>query len=220
MVYVNSIRFKQTDSSCHFVEVIYRGLNLNFLILKQLPIDGNIESNPWPTQNDFKSPVGLPKKMKVFKGTSKKCDLSENNVNVASNPKAKNYFSKTIQAVRLKIIKPWWVTCPSFLESLQKLEFQVSNDINSIVSLCQGDATKLSVDIIVISAIKAWIVGGVIDSNIHEAARSGLLNECQKLKGCETGKCKVTLGHNLSAKYVFHAVRPRAINDHNLNGCY
>ena len=59
-----------------------------------------------------------------------------------------------------------------------------------------------------------------IDSNIHEAARLRLLNECQKLNGCETGECKATLGYNLPVKYVFHAVRRRSKNDHNLNGCY
>ena len=79
--------YKHIDSSCHFIELSYRDYNLNFLKLKQLPLDGAIESNPGPTQNDCKSPVGHTKKIKVFKGRSKKCDLSENNVNVASGPK-------------------------------------------------------------------------------------------------------------------------------------
>ena len=81
------MKFKHIDSSCHFLELNYRGYNLNFLKLKQLLIDGDIELNPGPTQNDCKSPVGHPKKIKLFKGTTKKCDLSENNVNVASGPK-------------------------------------------------------------------------------------------------------------------------------------
>ena len=38
--------------------------------------DCDIESDPGPTQNDFKSPVGRPKKIKVFKRTTKKCDLT------------------------------------------------------------------------------------------------------------------------------------------------
>ena len=52
VVYVNTVRFKYIDSSCHFIELNYRGHNLNFLKLKQLLIDGDIESNPGPTQND------------------------------------------------------------------------------------------------------------------------------------------------------------------------
>ena len=69
--YVNSVRFKHIDCSCHFFELNYRGWNLNFLKLKQLLIDdGAIESNPGPTQNDCKSPFGSPKKI-VFKGKAK-----------------------------------------------------------------------------------------------------------------------------------------------------
>ena len=87
VVYVSSVRFKHTDSSCGFLGSNYRGYNLNILILKQLLITGDIKSNPGPTQNDYKSPVGQPKKIKVFKGIAKKCDLSENNVNLGIGPK-------------------------------------------------------------------------------------------------------------------------------------
>ena len=36
------------------------------------------------------------------------------------------------------------------------------------------------------------IGGDSIDGAIHEAAGPGLLDECQKLHGCEIGECKVT----------------------------
>ena len=72
--------------------------------MKQPLIDGDIESNPGPTQNDFKSPVGHTKKIKVFKGTSKKCDLSENNVHVVRDSKAQNCFFNTIQPVSLDLL--------------------------------------------------------------------------------------------------------------------
>ena len=52
-----------------------------------------------------------------------------------------------------------------------------------------------------------------IDEAIHEGAGPGLVDECQKLNVCETGECKVTLGHKLPAKYVFYAVRLRDKND-------
>ena len=61
VVYVNSVRFKHIDTSCHFFELYYRGHNLNFLKLKQLLIDADIESNPGPTKNNCRSPVGCPK---------------------------------------------------------------------------------------------------------------------------------------------------------------
>ena len=92
VVYVNTVRLRHIDSSCHFLELNYRWYNLNFLKLKVL-IDGDIESNLGPTQNDCKSPVGHPKKIKVFKGTAKKCDVTENKVNVASDPNVQNCFS-------------------------------------------------------------------------------------------------------------------------------
>ena len=80
----------------------------------------------------------------MFKGTEKKCDLSENNVNVASDLRVQNCFFNTIQPVGVDIIKPWSVTSPNTLESLRKVKFKINNDINSKVSLCQGDSTKLT----------------------------------------------------------------------------
>ena len=112
VAYVNSVRFRHIDSSCHFLELNCKGYNLNFVKLKQLLIDGDIESNPAPSQNDCESPVGRPKKIEVFKGTAKKCDLSENKVNVANVPKVQTCFFNTIQPVCLDIIKTWSVTSP------------------------------------------------------------------------------------------------------------
>ena len=76
VVYVNSVSFKHTDS-CHFLELNYSGYKFNFLRLKQLLIGSDIESNLRPMQSDCKSPVSHPKKIKVSKGTAKKCDLTE-----------------------------------------------------------------------------------------------------------------------------------------------
>ena len=80
-----------------------------------------------------------------------------NTVSVAIDPKVQNYFFNTIQPVSLDIFKPWSVTCPSTLESLQKLEVEINNDINVKVSLCQGDITKLNVDFIVNSVNKTLL---------------------------------------------------------------
>ena len=71
VVYVNSMRFKHIYSLCHFLGLNYKRLNLNFLILKQLLIDGDIESNPGPTQNVCKSPVGRTKKITCLKEQQK-----------------------------------------------------------------------------------------------------------------------------------------------------
>ena len=124
------MRFKHTDPSCHFLELNYGGDNLNFLKLKQLLLHSGIESNPGPTQNDCKSSVGRPEKTRLILLLIQKYRIFF-------------FFFNTIQPVSLDIINPWSVTCPRTLESLQKLEFEVNNDINVKVALCQGDITKL-----------------------------------------------------------------------------
>ena len=221
VVYLNSVRLKHSDCSSHFLDINYRGLSLNFLRLAQLLIGGDVESNPGPTQNDCKSLHGRPEKIKVFKGTPKTFEFSKSsNVYVARSPKVQNVFLNTIQPLSLYNIKSWSVTCPSTLESLQKVKFEVNDDINSKVSLCHGDITKTNVDAIVNAANETLISGGGIYEAIHEAAGPELLHECQKLNGCETGDCKVTFGYKLRANYVFHTVRPRDKNYIKLKDCY
>ena len=167
VAYVNSIRFKHIYSLCHFLELNYKGLNLNFLILKQLLIDSDIESNPRPTQNVCNSPVGRKKKIKLFK-------------------KIENCFFCTIKTVSLEIIKPWSVTCPSTLQSFQKLESEVNSSINSKDLLCQGDITELNIDVILDSTNKSLTDVAGIDEAIYEATGPALLGECQKLNNFET----------------------------------
>ena len=64
------------------------------------------------------------------------------------------------------------------MKSLQKVDYEVNNDINSKVSLCQGDIIKLNVDTVVNSANKTVIGRGGIDGSNHEATGRGLLHEC------------------------------------------
>ena len=71
VVYKNSARFKYINSSCHFLELNYRGYNLNFLKLKQLLIDGDVESNSGPTQSECNFPSRHPKKIKSLKEQQK-----------------------------------------------------------------------------------------------------------------------------------------------------
>lgn len=77
-----------------------------------------------------------------------------------------------------------------------------------MIKIIKDNIVNLKVDAIVNAANTELLAGSGVCGAIFDAAGSELIEECTKLKGCKTGKAKVTKGYNLESKYIIHTPAP------------
>jgi O-acetyl-ADP-ribose deacetylase (regulator of RNase III) len=80
----------------------------------------------------------------------------------------------------------------------------------TILELCQGDITLQEADAIVNAANNRLSGGGGVDGAIHRRGGPAVMADtfARYPQGCPTGSAVISIGGNLPAKYVIHAVGP------------
>jgi O-acetyl-ADP-ribose deacetylase (regulator of RNase III) len=84
----------------------------------------------------------------------------------------------------------------------------------TVLELTQGDITDLDTDAIVNAANAALQLGGGVAGAIRRKGGPKIQEECNKTGGTIVGGAVITIGGNLNAKYVIHAVGPRHREEH------
>ena len=120
---------KSVGCLCYLLSSNYGGLNLYLITKRQLLVDDDIESNPGPSQNYHKSPLGHRERIKVFRGTQKIDFVSDNGkvhfsviidetapLGLANNGENVCFFNSVIQVLYLLLL------FRDYINQLQPLE--------------------------------------------------------------------------------------------------
>ena len=99
--------------------------------------------------------------------------------------------------------------------------YEPNDEVNKKISFWfRGDSSKLVVDAIVNGASNGlWPTPGISEI-LHKAAGPEMEIECKNIGHTQTGRCCVTKGYNLPAKYCIHAVGPIGTDQKKLEEAY
>ena len=76
------------------------------------------------------------------------------------------------------------------------------------IKIIRGNIVNATTEAIVCSANNNLMPGQGLNKMIFYAANDKLIEECSRLKYCETGKAVYTEGYGIPANYIIHAVGP------------
>lgn len=76
------------------------------------------------------------------------------------------------------------------------------------IKVVRGNVVNATTEAIVCSANNNLMPGAGMNKMVFYAASDRLIEECSKIKYCETGKAVYTAGFGVPAKYIIHAVGP------------
>jgi O-acetyl-ADP-ribose deacetylase (regulator of RNase III) len=80
---------------------------------------------------------------------------------------------------------------------------------NRVLELAKGDITEMDTDAVVNAANAQLVLGGGVAGAIRKKGGPRIQEECNKIGGTFVGGAVITIGGNLKAKFVIHAVGPR-----------
>ena len=176
-------------------------------------------------------------------------ELIKENIKYKGIEIPKNYDDKVILLRSLMNVREPKVASKKFLEvqdaflqeqakekGIVKLEDIDTIPNNNIISIYQGDITRLEVDAIV-NAANSQLLGcfvpchGCIDNMIHFCSGLQLRNECNEIMKKqghleESGGAKITSAYNLPSKYIIYTVGPIVYDspttklENDLKSCY
>ena len=122
-------------------------------------------------------------------------------------------FDDDPSIMTLKNLPTWAEEGPELIKNNPPTKFEAkykpNTEINEKVSFwMRGNSAKLACDAVVNAANSYLLPGGGICGVLHSASGPEMAVDCHKIGHTPTGRCAITKGYKLPAKYCIHTVGP------------